>query len=105
MAKIVVTDRDGQQHEVEGRVGLKVMETLRELDYGVLAICGGLCSCATCHVHVDGGWVDKLPPQEGDEKELLMELSHYDPARSRLSCQLEFTADLDGLALTIAPDE
>jgi 2Fe-2S ferredoxin len=105
MPKIVVTDRDGQQHEVEGRVGLKVMETLRELDYGVLAICGGLCSCATCHVHVASDWVDKLPAQEGDEKELLMELSHYDPARSRLSCQLEFSEDLDGLALTIAPDE
>jgi 2Fe-2S ferredoxin len=105
MPKIVVTDRDGQQHEVEGRAGLKVMETLRELDYGVLAICGGLCSCATCHVHVSSDWVDKLPPQEGDEKELLMELSHYDPARSRLSCQLEFTEELDGLALTIAPDE
>src|SRR5215510_9781404 len=80
MPKIVVTDRDGQQHEVEGRVGLKVMETLRELDYGVLAICGGLCSCATCHVHVASDWADKLPTQEGDEKELLMELSHYDPA-------------------------
>src|SRR4029453_241354 len=104
MPKIGVTDRDGHTHEVEGRVGLKVMETLRELDYGVLAICGGLCSCATCHVHVAGDWGDKLPPQEGDEKELLMELSHYAPARSRLSCQLEFTEELDGLALTIAPD-
>src|SRR5688572_23165120 len=60
MPKIVVTDRDGNQHEVEGRAGLKVMETLRELDYGVLAICGGLCSCATCHVLVDPEWVEKL---------------------------------------------
>jgi ferredoxin, 2Fe-2S len=105
MPKIVVTDRDGQQHEVEGRSGLKVMETLRELDYGVLAICGGLCSCATCHVLVAPEWIEKLPPQQGDEKELLVELSHYDPTLSRLSCQLEFTDDLDGLALTIAPDE
>jgi 2Fe-2S ferredoxin len=105
MPKIVVTDRDGNQHEVEGRVGLKVMETLRELDYGVLAICGGLCSCATCHVLVDPEWVDKLPERQGDEKELLAELSHYDALRSRLSCQVEFTGDLDGLAVTIAPDE
>ena len=61
MPKIVVTDRDGNQHEVEGRAGLKVMETLRELDYGVLAICGGLCSCATCHVLVSPDWIEKLP--------------------------------------------
>ena len=50
MPKIVVTDRDGHEHEVAGVAGLKLMETLRELDYGVLAICGGMCSCATCHV-------------------------------------------------------
>ena len=105
MPKIVVTDRDGHQHEVDGRVGLKVMETLRELDYGVLAICGGLCSCATCHVYVAPEWIEKLPAREGDEKELLTELSHYDGDRSRLSCQLEFTEELDGLAVTIAPEE
>jgi 2Fe-2S ferredoxin len=105
MPKIVVTDRDGQAHEVDGRVGLKVMETLRELDYGVLAICGGLCSCATCHVLVAPDWIDRLPERQGDEQELLVELSHYDPARSRLSCQVELTDDLDGLAVTIAPDE
>jgi 2Fe-2S ferredoxin len=49
--------------------------------------------------------MEKLPPREGDEKELLVELSHYDPVRSRLSCQVEFTEQLDGLVLTIAPDE
>jgi len=105
MPRIVVTDRDGIEHEVEGRVGLKVMETLRELDYGVMAICGGLCSCATCHVFVAPDWVEKLPAQQSDEKELLVELSHYDPSRSRLSCQVEFTEDLDGLTVQIAPDE
>jgi 2Fe-2S ferredoxin len=105
MPKIVVTDRDGIEHEVEGQVGLKVMETLRELDYGVMAICGGLCSCATCHVFVAPDWVEKLPAQQSDEKELLVELTHYDSSRSRLSCQVEFTEDLDGLAVQIAPDE
>jgi 2Fe-2S ferredoxin len=105
MAKIVVTDRDGVSHEVDGQSGLKVMETLRELDYGVMAICGGLCSCATCHVYVSPDWIDRLPAQQSDEKDLLTELSHYDPARSRLSCQIEFTEELDGLPVTIAPDE
>ena len=105
MAKMVVTDRDSQVHEVEGQPGLKFMETLREFDYGVTAICGGLCSCATCHIFVDPQWMPRLPAPQGDEKELLVELQHYDPARSRLSCQVDFTEALDGIRLEVAPDE
>ena len=105
MAIIRVTDRDGQVHEVEGRPGLKIMETLRELDYGVTAICGGLCSCATCHILIAPDWVDRLPPPQGDERELLVELEHYDAGHSRLSCQVDFDESLDGLELTLAPDE
>ena len=105
MAKIVVTDRDGNVHTVQARTELKIMETLRDLDYGVTAICGGLCSCATCHVLVAPEWMGRLPAPQSDEKELLVELQHYDLERSRLSCQLEFTESLDGLELTIAPDE
>jgi len=105
MANMLVTDRDGVVHEIEGRPGVKLMETLREYDYGVTAICGGLCSCATCHIFVDPEWTGRLPPPQGDEKELLVELQHYDPARSRLSCQVDFTEALDGLPLEVAPDE
>jgi len=105
MAKMLVTDRDAHVHEVEGQLGLKFMETLREFDYGVTAICGGLCSCATCHIFVAPEWMPRLPPPQGDEKELLVELQHYDPARSRLSCQLDFTEALDGIRLEVAPDE
>ena len=104
MALLKVVDRDGVEHEVEARTGLKVMETLRELDYGVAAICGGMCSCATCHVYVDPAWSDKLPSPQSDERELLNELSHYTD-QSRLSCQIEFTPALAGLRVTIAPDE
>ena len=105
MAKMRVKDRDGGVHEIEGRVGVKLMETLREYDYGVTAICGGLCSCATCHVFVDPQWMGRLPAPQGDEKELLVELQHYDPDRSRLSCQVDFSEALDGLPLEVAPDE
>ena len=56
MALLRVVDRDGVEHEVDAKTGLKVMENLRELDYGVAAICGGMCSCATCHVYVDPEW-------------------------------------------------
>jgi len=81
------------------------METLREYDYGVTAICGGLCSCATCHIFIKPEWMPKLPAPQGDEKELLVELEHYDPPTSRLSCQVDFTEALDGLELRIAQDE
>ncbi|MCB1624978.1 MAG: 2Fe-2S iron-sulfur cluster binding domain-containing protein [Pseudomonadales bacterium] len=104
MTKLLVVDRDGEEHEVECKPGLKIMETLRELDYGVAAICGGMCSCATCHVYVDRNWADQLPAPMSDERELLSELAHFQD-NSRLSCQVEMTESLAGLRVTIAPDE
>ena len=80
------------------------MEILRELDYGVAAICGGLCSCATCHVYIDPAWTGRLPKPQSDELELLREIPDFREGTSRLSCQVDFTASLDGLKLEIAPD-
>ena len=102
--RIKVTDRNGNPHEIEGQEGLKLMEALCDLDYGVEAICGGMCSCATCHVYVDEAWVEKLPAREDDEDDLLDSLEER-KTNSRLSCQVELTADLDGLAVEIAPEE
>jgi len=104
MAILRVIDRDGKEHRVEGKIGFKVMETLRDLDYGVPAVCGGMCSCATCHVYVDPNWQVRLSPPMGDEQELLRELSQR-RENSRLSCQIEFKTELDGLSVAIAPDE
>jgi len=104
MPLLKVVDRDGKEHDVEAKSGLKVMETLRELDYGIAAICGGMCSCATCHIYIDRDWTGKLPAAMSDERELLSELSHYKET-SRLSCQVEMTDALSGLRVTIAPDE
>jgi 2Fe-2S ferredoxin len=104
MARMVVVDRDGKEHEIEARTGLKIMEVLRELDYGVAAICGGLCSCATCHVYVDPAWTARLPKPQSDELELLRELGDYKEAVSRLSCQVDFTEQLAGIKVAIAPD-
>jgi 2Fe-2S ferredoxin len=104
MAQMLVVDRDGKEHGIEGKAGLKIMEILRELDYGVAAICGGLCSCATCHIYVDEAWVSRLPKPQSDELELLKELSDFKEATSRLSCQVDFTEALGGLKVTIAPD-
>lgn len=104
MPVLKVIDRDGAEHDVEARSGLKLMEPLRELDYGIAAICGGMCSCATCHVYIDPEWATKLPPAMSDERELLSELAHLKPG-SRLSCQVEMTDSLAGMRVTIAPDE
>src|ERR1700752_1641999 len=104
MALLRVVDRDGIEHEVDGKTGLKVMENLRELDYGVAAICGGMCSCATCHVYVDPDWQARRPGGKGAGREVLGQLKHYRD-NSRLSCQLEFTPELAGLRVRIAPDE
>jgi len=104
MAELVIVDRAGKEHRVQGRVGVSLMETLRDLDFGVAAICGGMCSCATCHVWVDEAWTGKLPARQGDETELLRELGSF-KANSRLSCQVQFSEALSGLKLAIAPDE
>jgi len=104
MPLLRVIDRNGIEHQVEAKAGLKVMETPRDLEYGVAAICGGMCSCATCHVYVDPEWTSKLPAAMSDERELLADLSHREP-NSRLSCQIEFTNALAGLRVTVAPDE
>src|ERR1700747_2439278 len=104
MALLRVVDRDGIEHEVDGKTGLKVMENLRELDYGVAAICGGMCSCATCHVYVDPEWQGGAAAMMSGARELISELSHS-TEHSLLSCQLEFTPELAGLRVRIAPDE
>jgi 2Fe-2S ferredoxin len=102
--RLHVVDRNGEAHDVETSTGGSLMETLRELEYGVSAICGGMCSCATCHVYVAPEWYGKLPERQSDESDLLSELQ-FRKETSRLSCQVRLTGELDGLALTLAPEE
>lgn len=106
MARIVVTDQAGRTETIEAKSGLSVMENLRNSGVeGILAICGGSCSCATCHIHVDPDWWDKLEPRDEDETELVSETDHYRTHASRLSCQIDMRDDLDGLTLTVAPED
>ena len=105
MPKLVVVTREGEESEVQVEDGLTVMEAIRDNGFDeLLALCGGCCSCATCHVHVDSAFADKLPAMSEDEDDLL-ESSDHREANSRLSCQIPFTADLDGLKVTIAPED
>ncbi|WP_129780188.1 2Fe-2S iron-sulfur cluster-binding protein [Peristeroidobacter soli] len=104
MTALRVVDMQGNEHRVDGLAGRKLMEALREFDFGVAAICGGMCSCATCHVYIDPEWLSRLQPAEPAERDLLAELRHARP-NSRLSCQIDLTDALNDLALTIAPEE
>ncbi len=104
MITITVIDLQEKTHSLEAQPGDSLMEILREFDWGVAAICGGMCSCATCHVFVDDAWADKFPGREMDEEELLEFLDHFQP-NSRLSCQLELKDQHDGLVVKLAPEE
>lgn len=105
MAVINVTNRAGKTQAVPGKVGNTLMEILRDADMDVEAICGGCCSCATCHVFIDDAWTAKVPPRSADETELVEQTNSYKASNSRLSCQIKFTEALDGIAVTVAPAE
>lgn len=105
MATITVITRDGTEKQVEADTNLTLMEVIRDNGFDeLLALCGGCCSCATCHVHIDPEFADKLPPMSEDEDDLLDSSDHRD-ATSRLSCQCQMTAELDGLRVTIAAED
>jgi 2Fe-2S ferredoxin len=105
MVKLVVTDKDGRIVEVDARAGLSIMENIRELPRSVEAICGGLCSCATCHVLIDDAWVLRLPPRRLEERLMLATSPLFDAVRSRLSCQLKVIPELEGFRLTVVPGD
>lgn len=105
MIAVTVTTREGDQRQVEGVEGRSLMEAIR--DGGVdelLAVCGGCCSCATCHVFVDEEFLGALPPIEPQEDDML-DCSEHRTAYSRLSCQITCTPDLDGLRVQVAPED
>lgn len=105
MPKLIVVTRDGAEQSIEGESGLSVMEVIRDAGIDeLLALCGGCCSCATCHIHVDPAFADLLPAITADEDDLLDSSDARTPA-SRLSCQLPFDDSVDGLRVMIAPED
>jgi len=101
--KIVATDRKGATREVQGRDGWSVMEILRDAGFDIAAECGGACACATCHVYVTDGWFEKLPARSDAELDMLDMALAVEP-NSRLSCQITCSEELDGIAVTVAPE-
>jgi 2Fe-2S ferredoxin len=105
MPKLIVVTRDKVEHVVEGEAGLSVKDVIKDAGFDeLLALCGGSCSCATCHVHVDSAFADLMPKMSMDEDDLLDSTSDRDD-RSRLSCQISFTDAMDGLRVEIAEED
>lgn len=105
MPKLIVVNRAGEEKSVEGDTGLSVMEVIRDNGFDeLLALCGGCCSCATCHVYVDPAFEAVLPALSEDEDDLLDSSDHRNET-SRLSCQIVLTDALEGLKVTIAPED
>jgi ferredoxin, 2Fe-2S len=104
MPNLIVITPGGIEHEIKADAALSIMENMRNnaID-GLLALCGGCCSCATCHVIIDPKFVDRLPPMSENENDLL-DSSDARTATSRLSCQVPMTDELDGIRVTIAKE-
>ena len=103
--KITYIGHDGTPTSIDASEDMSVMEAARL--HGVPGIegdCGGACACATCHVHVDPEWFDRVGPATGDEADLL-EFANDPDATSRLSCQIRLTAALDGLIVHTPPSQ
>ncbi|WP_159872425.1 2Fe-2S iron-sulfur cluster-binding protein [Novosphingobium sp. 9U] len=105
MPNIIVVKHTGEESSVEANEGRTLMEVIRDSGFDeLLALCGGCCSCATCHVHIEPEYFGKLEPMSQDESDLL-DSSEHRSACSRLSCQVPITEVLEGCRVTIAPEE
>jgi ferredoxin, 2Fe-2S len=101
MPQVTYINANGGQYDVDVPVGNTVMEgAIDNMIDGIIAECGGSCTCATCHCYVDEAWMDKVGEAGEFEKDLLEMVLEPAP-NSRLSCQIEVTPELDGLIVRI----
>ncbi|MDE2181769.1 MAG: 2Fe-2S iron-sulfur cluster binding domain-containing protein [Alphaproteobacteria bacterium] len=99
MPKIRYIEPNGMERDVDVPVGWSVMEgAVKNLVPGIDADCGGACACATCHVYVEPEWLDKIPPKQ-DMEETMLDFAQDVKPNSRLSCQIQVTAELDGMVI------
>jgi 2Fe-2S ferredoxin len=104
MPKVTFIQQDGEQVVIENAAGnLMEIATHNNVD-GITGDCGGVCSCSTCHVYIPAEWQEKVGPPDEAERDTLEFNEHAKP-NSRLGCQVEMTAELDGLVVEVAPEE
>ncbi len=101
MPHITYIESDGTRHETEGEVGSTVMETaIMNGVPGIIAECGGACTCATCHVYVDDAWSEAVGGPSMMEEDML-DFAYAVKPTSRLSCQIKVKDGLDGLVVHV----
>lgn len=101
MTRIIFITRDDETIVAEGNSGSVMELAVANNVKGIDADCGGVCSCATCHVHVEEAYMDKLPEQSDIEKDML-EFDDHTNKYSRLTCQIPLSAELDGMTVKVA---
>jgi 2Fe-2S ferredoxin len=101
---IHVVDKTGEEQSVTWQIGESLMEALRDNGLPILASCGGVCACATCHIYVDERLKSVLGSRSESEDELLSTAGEFRPEVSRLACQLQFDEQLDGMTVTLPSD-
>ena len=105
MIRLTITDRNGSGRTIDAAEGLTLMEAIRDAGFDeLMALCGGCCSCATCHIFVEQDNGAALPLMSDDEDDLL-DSSDHRIAASRLSCQITLSPEMDGLSVRIAPED
>ncbi len=105
MPTLEITDLAGNVTSLDAKSGETLMEALRDNGYDdILAICGGVCSCSSCHCYIEDDWKEKLDTPSEDEVQLVSSTEHY-KGNSRLSCQVTLTDDMDGMKVTIAQQD
>lgn len=105
MPRIIFHCLDGERREVDATVGNTVMETAIDANIdGIVAECGGACACATCHSYVSEAWAGKVPAMS-DMEDAMLDAALDRDDRSRLTCQIEVSDELDGLEVIVADNE
>jgi len=104
--KITFVQTDGVEKTLDAEPGETLMELAKANGVaGILGDCGGGCACATCHVYVDPQWMDVVGPPDDIEEMTLDMVSDIHRSNSRLCCQIQARAELDGLRVSVAPGE
>ncbi|MBR0754411.1 2Fe-2S iron-sulfur cluster binding domain-containing protein [Bradyrhizobium jicamae] len=105
MVTIYVMTRSGERHEIDAELGVSLMHSIRNAGiHEIEALCGGSCSCATCHVFVEPQYSERLPAI-GQDEDGLLDASDSRAANSRLSCQIIIQDDHDRMSVEIAPED
>jgi ferredoxin, 2Fe-2S len=101
---ILVVDNVGETQSIPWQSGESLMEALRDNGLPILASCGGVCACATCHIYIDKPLKARVGTRGESEEELLSAVSEFRPDVSRLACQIQFDGQLDGMTVTLPSD-